>query len=108
MKPEIAQDPAVDTSTWTVKRIAHVFGCAKKDSEFEVAMYRALVERMAKKLSQRAPTATNKALARLESAALAIGDCHLAGIDPGWSESNEVEQASILYTKAVRAEQEGK
>lgn len=37
-----------DLDAVSVKRLAWAFGCAKKDSDEEIALYRLLVEKMAK------------------------------------------------------------
>lgn len=39
---EVAADPA----SMTIKRLAWAFGCAAKDSELEIQLYRALVQRI--------------------------------------------------------------
>lgn len=43
-----------------------------------------------------------EARARLERAALAIGDLFAAEIDPGWDECQELEAAALAYRNAVR------
>lgn len=37
---------AANTKSMTIKRLAWAFGCAAKDSETELTLYRALVERI--------------------------------------------------------------
>ncbi len=47
----------------------------------------------------------NRARVRLEAIALKVGDLFAAGLDPGWDEQTELEQAAIEFRKAVRAQQ---
>lgn len=42
--------------------------------------------------------------ARLERAALTIGDLFAANIDPGWDEAQELEAAALAFRNAVRGE----
>ena len=42
--------------------------------------------------------------ARLERAALAIGDLFATNIDPGWDEAQELEAAAMAFRNAVRGE----
>lgn len=35
-------EPATGYESWSVKRLAWAFGCARKDSDLEIALYRAL------------------------------------------------------------------
>ncbi len=44
----------VDPASASTKRIAWAFGCAKKDSDEEIALYRVLVERIEELRSKRA------------------------------------------------------
>ena len=43
----------IDPDGASIKRIAWAFGCAKKDSDEETALYRVLRDRMAKVLAER-------------------------------------------------------
>lgn len=47
----------------------------------------------------------SEARARLELAALTIGDLFAAELDAGWDEAQELEAAALEYRNAVRAQQ---
>lgn len=50
------------------------------------------------------PRTAAEARARLERAALVIGDLFAAEIDPGWDEAQELEAAALAYRNAVRGQ----
>ena len=52
IKPQIAAIFA-DPGSVSVKRLAWAFGCAKKDSDEEIALYKALVEKVRSILAER-------------------------------------------------------
>lgn len=49
----VAAEVVADPSSMSIKRLAWAFGCAKADSETELQLYRALVDRVAAVIAAR-------------------------------------------------------